>query len=63
MNNRFKNYALWVAIFAFIPLVLDGFGIKVLPGNYKEIIKSLLEIFVLAGILNNPATGKGLKDK
>ena len=35
--SRFKNYGLWVSIFALIPLVLQGFGVNVLPGNYEEI--------------------------
>ncbi|WP_373899630.1 holin [Haloimpatiens sp. FM7315] len=63
MVERFKNYGLWVSIFAFIPLVLEGFGVKILPENYNEIINSLLGILVLAGILSNPNTNnKGYLD-
>ena len=39
--SRFKNYGLWVSIFALIPLVLQGFGVDVLPGNYEEIVVAL----------------------
>ena len=51
--SRFKNYGLWVSIFALIPLVLQGFGVNILPGNYEEIVVALLGVLVMAGILNN----------
>lgn len=54
--SRFKNYGLWVSIAALIPMVLQGFGLKVLPENYQEIINAILSILVMAGILNNPTT-------
>ena len=60
--ERFKNYGLWVSIFAFIPLLLSGLGISILPENYTEIVNSLLGILVLAGILSNPEKGKGYLD-
>lgn len=56
MKGRFRNYGLWLSILAFIPMLLEGFGLKVLPGNYDGIIKALLSILVLAGIISNPAT-------
>jgi len=61
--NRFKNVGLYVSIFAFIPLLLKGFGLDVLPENYSEITNSFLGILVVAGILSNPSTGKGFADK
>ena len=54
--SRFKNYGLWVSIFALIPLVLQGFGVNILPGNYEEIVVALLGVLVMAGILNNPTS-------
>jgi len=61
--NRFKNYGLWIAILAFIPLLLEALGLNILPKNYNELITSLLGILVLAGILNNPTTeNKGFFD-
>lgn len=67
MNKRFKNYGLWFAVLAFIPLVVDSLQVYdiniILPANYDILIKALLGIFVLAGILNNPMTeNKGFKD-
>ena len=61
--NRFKNVGLYVSIFAFIPLLLKGFGLDVLPANYSEITNAFLGILVIAGILSNPSTGKGFTDK
>lgn len=55
-KSRFKNYGLWVSILALIPLVLNGFGVNVLPPNYEEITQAILSILVMAGILSNPTT-------
>ncbi|MGL5415684.1 MAG: phage holin [Clostridium sp.] len=54
--SRFKNYGLWVSIAALVPMVLQGFGVKVLPDNYNQIVTAILSILVMAGILNNPTT-------
>lgn len=55
-SSRFRNYGLWVSIAALIPMVLQGFGLDILPENYKEIVNAILTILVMAGILNNPTT-------
>jgi uncharacterized membrane protein len=52
--SKFKNYKLWVAIAAFIPMLLKGFGVDILPSNYDELINALLGILVLIGIINSP---------
>lgn len=67
MSNRWKNYALWASILAFIPLLLEGLEVynvhAVLPPNYDVLVKAFLGILVLAGIINNPTTeNKGFKD-
>lgn len=63
-KKRFKNYGLWLAIAALIPMILNGFGINVLPSNYNEIVNAILAILVMAGILNNPTTdNKWFKDQ
>ena len=54
--TRLKNYGLWVSIFALIPMVLEGFGIEILPDNYQAIVTGVLGILVAAGILNDPTT-------
>lgn len=61
--NMLKNYRLWLAIFALIPLVLEGFNLSILPSNYNEIVTLILSILVMGGILNNPNTDRvELKD-
>lgn len=60
MNKRFRNYALWVAIFALVALLPDTFGTYdinlILPDNYGVLVEAILSILVLAGIINNPTT-------
>lgn len=53
--NRFKNYGLWVSIAAFIPILYEAFGKVGFPDKYNVIVNGVLGIFVLLGILNNPA--------
>ncbi|CUQ08907.1 phage holin [Clostridium baratii] len=61
--SRFKNYGLWVAIAALIPMVLKGFNIDILPDNYQEVINAVLAILVMLGIISNPTTdNKGFID-
>ncbi|MBZ9635482.1 holin [Clostridium sp. FP1] len=62
-KSRFKNYGLWVSIFAFIPILLQAFGLNILPVNYTEVVNGLLGILVLGGILSNPNDGNGYIDK
>jgi len=60
---RLKNYGLWIAVISFIPMVLQSFGLKVLPANYQEVASALLGILVLLGIVNSPTTeNKGFLD-
>ena len=65
--KRLKNKALWVAIFAFIPMLvaaLTDYNIFVtLPHNYGELVAALLGILIIAGILNNPDKGEWYKDE
>ena len=60
MNKRFRNYALWVAIFALVALLPDTLGTYdinlILPDNYGKLVEMILSILVLAGIINNPTT-------
>ena len=44
--NMLKNYRLWLAIFALIPLILEGFNLSILPSNYNEIVTLILSILV-----------------
>lgn len=55
-KSRFRNYGLWISVFALIPMVLHAFGFDVLPDNYQEITSAILSILVMLGILSNPTT-------
>ncbi len=62
MQNRWRNYGLWSAVLAFIPLLLSAFDINI-AGNYQELANGVLAILVLAGIINDPTPfTKGFKD-
>lgn len=58
--KRLKNYGLWVAIFAYLPIISESLGYYhinlPLPGNYDKLVIGLLGILVLLGILSNPTT-------
>lgn len=61
--RRFKNYALWSSLLVgLVPLLAQVFGYD-LPGNYDEIINTVLGALVAAGLLNNPSLGAGFKDE
>ena len=65
MANRWKNFNLWMAIFAFVPIFCESTGMtNIIPSNYEVLIQSVLAILVLAGIINNPTTeNRWLKDE
>lgn len=54
--SRFKNYGLWVSIFALIPMLLNSLGIEVVPEEYQAITNTILSILVALGIVSNPTT-------
>ncbi|WP_297438536.1 holin [uncultured Clostridium sp.] len=61
--GRLKNYGLWVSVAALAPMILEGFGVSILPDNYQLIVTGILGILVTAGILSNPTTSnKGFLD-
>jgi uncharacterized membrane protein len=64
MNSRWQNYGLWLALISFIALIpqaLATYGIHwALPGNYNIVAVAFLQVFVLAGILNNPTSSLNL---
>jgi uncharacterized membrane protein len=61
--SKFKNYGLWVAVAAFIGLILQDAGVIVTPEKFQGYVDIILNILVLAGIISNPSVGKGFTDK
>jgi uncharacterized membrane protein len=59
MKNRFRNAGLWISVISFIPIVLESFGVTVLPeqlGAVKEALMAIISVLVIFGILSNPTT-------
>jgi phi LC3 family holin len=63
MMNRFKNYALWLAVASLGLIVAQAFGLDIAEDKYNEIINAVLTVLVLAGVVNNPTSGTGFKDE
>lgn len=62
-KTRLKNYGLWLAVIALIPMLCQSAGLNVLPTNYNEVATAILAILVMLGIVNNPTTeNKGFSD-
>lgn len=63
MSKRLKNYGLWVSVIALIPMILELFGVDVMPEKFAELGNGILAVLVMAGIINNPTTEtKGFLD-
>lgn len=56
MQNRLKNYGLWVSLSSFVLIILQNSGISILPEQWDIYVNSILGILVLLGIVNNPDT-------
>lgn len=60
--SRFKNYGLWVAIFALIGMLVNDFT-QMTPEEYEKYVNAILGILIAAGIITNPSIGVGYSDK
>lgn len=56
MKDRLRNYGLWVSVIALIPMILELFGVDVMPEQFEQVGMGILSVLVMAGILNNPTT-------
>jgi uncharacterized membrane protein len=61
--KRFKNYGLWVAVAALVGMILQDAGISITPEKYDDYVNAILTVLVLAGIVNNPTSGRGFRDE
>ena len=61
MNNKFKNYGLWLALFSLIGLVLRDTGL-IFP-TYQEYVDLIMYILIALGVVSNPSLGVGYADK
>jgi uncharacterized membrane protein len=60
--NRFKNYALWIAVAAVAGMALVDFGLIANTEVFDNYVEKILYVLILAGVINNPASGTGFKD-
>ena len=64
MNNRFKNYGLWLGLFSLVGMILkDFFGVDMVEEQYSAYIDTIMTVLICLGIINNPSHGVGYKDK
>lgn len=67
--NKWKNYGTWVSLTSATLLAVQAvgslFGFQIAP-DYDQImiaVNAVLMVLVTAGIISNPESGKGFKDK
>lgn len=60
MNNKFKNYGLWIALFSLLGFVLRDTGL--LFPSYGEYVDLIMYILIALGVVSNPSLGKGYTD-
>jgi uncharacterized membrane protein len=63
--NRFKNYGLWLAVASLaLDVLMYSHVITVAQSNdIQALVQRGLEVLIVAGIINNPASGSGFKDE
>jgi uncharacterized membrane protein len=61
--NRFKNYALWIAVAAVAGMALVDFGVIANTEIFNDYVEKILYVLILAGVINNPTSGTGFKDE
>lgn len=60
--NRFKNYALWIAVAAVAGMALVDFGVIPSTEVFDTYVEKILYVLILAGVINNPSNGSGFTD-
>jgi uncharacterized membrane protein len=60
---RFKNYGLWLAVASLGLMVAQTLGVNIAEDKFNGIVDAVLSVLVLAGVVNNPSSGNGFKDK
>ncbi|MFJ7552484.1 hypothetical protein ACIQXZ_01030 [Bacillus thuringiensis] len=58
MQEKIKNYGLWVALFALVGMVLMDTVPHFNLGRYQEYVDMILYILIAACVVSNPTAGK-----
>lgn len=61
MNDKLKNYGLWLSLFSLLGLLLKDTNL--LPVNYNQYVELIMYILITLGVVSNPSAGKGYVDK
>lgn len=61
MNDKLKNYGLWLSLFSLLGLLLQDTNL--LPVNYNQYVELIMYILITLGVVSNPSVGKGYVDK
>jgi len=63
LKLRARNYGFWVSLSSAVLIVLQLFGVAIVPEQWNAVVNALLTVLVILGIVNNPATeNKGFLD-
>lgn len=60
MNNKYRNYGLWLALSSLIGLILRDCGM--MPESYNEYVEIIMYILIALGVISNPSMGNGYTD-
>ena len=60
MNNKYRNYGLWLALFALIGLILRDDKKK--KKSYGEYVELIMYVLIALGVVSNPSMGNGYTD-
>lgn len=58
MQNRWRSWALWMAIAALVVFCVKQFGGVDISSPVNEIMNLVLPIMVAFGVINNPTDGE-----
>lgn len=61
MNNKYKNYGLWLALFSLLGLILRDTGFMF--DSYQEYVDLFMYVLIALGVVSNPSMGTGYSDK
>ena len=63
MNLKLKNYGLWLSLFSLLGMILLDTNVLADLGRFDLYAKIILGILIALGVVSNPSTGTGFKDK
>lgn len=62
LKARLRNKTFWISMISAIVLLVQQLGLNVIPGNYTDVINTVLTILVMLGIVVDTST-PGISDQ